>query len=41
MRGKYIEQLQHIKSLSNDGVLDQGEYEEQKSIILATLRKLK
>ena len=41
MRGKYIEQLQQIKSLSNDGVLDQGEYEEQKSIILATLRKLK
>lgn len=38
MRGKYIEQLQQIKSLSNDSILDQQEYEEQKGIILGTLR---
>ena len=40
-RSKYIEQLHQIKSLNTEGVLSDKEYDEQKDIILETLRKLK
>ena len=41
VRSKYMEQLQQIKVLHDGGVLNVEEYEEQKSIILVSLRKLK
>ena len=40
-RSNYIEQLHQIKSLNTEGVLSDKEYDEQKDIILETLRKLK
>ena len=40
-RGKYIGQLQQIKSLEEEGVLTSVEYAEQKEIILCNLKKLK
>lgn len=41
VRSKYMEQLQQVKVLHDEGVLNTEEYEEQKSIILVSLRKLK
>ena len=40
-RGKYINQLQQVKTLFEEGILTEKEYEEQKEIMLNTLRKLK
>ena len=37
-RGKYISQLQQIKSLEEEGVLTSVEYAEQKEIILCNLK---
>ena len=40
-RTKYIEQLRQVKALFEENVLSNDEYEEQKEIILCSLRKLK
>ena len=40
-RGKYFSQIYELKSFLESGILNNHEYEEQKAIILTSLRKLK
>ena len=40
LRGTYIKQLAELKQLRNSGILDEGEYEEQRADIIELMRRL-
>ena len=40
LRGTYIKQLTELKQLRDSGILDEGEYEEQRSDVIELMRQL-